>query len=36
MSVAWSMLRPPISSSRMRGPTYGIEAAMLVPTVTAQ
>jgi hypothetical protein len=36
MSVGWSMFRPPMRSSRIWGPTHGIEAAMLVPTVTAQ
>ncbi len=36
MSVACSMERPPIRSSRAAGPTKGTEDAMLVPTVTAQ
>ena len=36
MSVGWSMFRPPIRSSRISGPTQGTEAAMFVPTVTAQ
>ncbi len=36
MSVACSIVRPPIRSSRAVGPTKGTEEAMLVPTVTAQ
>ena len=36
MSAVWPISRPPISSSRIHGPTSGVDATMFMLTVIAQ